>query len=224
VKKQPKNKQTKKQYAVFGAGKFGASVAMTLEDLGCEVMVVDRDPEQIQAIANHVSYAVCLNVEEPDAFAGLGLHNLDGAVVAFTENLEASIVTVMMCSEAKVPRIFAKARNQTHEKILKSVGAHKIIYPELEMGKRVANYIVADNFLDWIELSPKYSLVEIEIPHDWQEHTLKELKLREKHGINIIGYKQGDAININMNPDVPLPDKCVLILIGENNAIERIPR
>ena len=77
----------KKQYEVFGAGKFGASVAVTLESFGCEVMVVDRDPERIQEIADQVSYAVCVNVEEPDAFAALGLRNMDGAVVAITENL-----------------------------------------------------------------------------------------------------------------------------------------
>lgn len=214
----------KKQYAVFGAGKFGASVAVTLESFGCEVMVVDRDPERIQEIADQVSYAVCVNVEEPDAFAALGLRNMDGVVVAITENLEASIVTVMMCSEAGIPRIFAKSRNKTHEKILKSVGAHKIIYPEMEMGKRIAKYIVADNFLDWIDLSPKYSLVEMEIPENWKGRTLRELKIREKHQVNVIGCKEGDQVNINMDPSSPLPENGVLIIIGENEAIERIPR
>lgn len=214
----------KKQYAVFGAGNFGASVAIMLESLGCEVMVVDRDQERIQEIADQVSYAVCVNVEEPDAFGTLGLRNLDGAVVAITENLEASIVTVMMCSEAGVPRIFAKARNKTHEKILTRVGAHKIIYPEMEMGRRIAKYIVADNFLDWIDLSPKCSLVEMEIPKAWRGSTLRELRIREKHQVNVIGYKDGDQVNINMDPSKPLPDRGVLIVIGENSAIEQIPR
>ena len=199
-------------------------MAVTLESFGCEVMAVDRDPERIQEIADQVSYAVCVNVEEPDAFAALGLRNMDGAVVAITENLEASIVTVMMCSEAGVPRIFAKARNKTHEKILKSVGAHKIIYPEMEMGKRIAKYIVADNFLDWIDLSPKYSLVEMEIPRNWKGHTLRDLKIREKHQVNVIGCKEGDQVNINMDPSSPLPENGVLIIIGENEDIERIPR
>lgn len=211
-----------KQYAVFGAGKFGASVAVTLEALGCEVMVVDCDPERIQDIAPQVSYAVCANVEEPEALTGLGLGDMDGAVVAITESLEASIVTVMTCSEAGIPRIFAKARNRTHEKILKSVGAHKIIYPELEMGKRIAKYIVADNFLDWIDLSPKYSLVEMEIPREWRGQTLRELRIRERYQVNVIGYKDGDTVNINMNPSEPLPDTGILIVIGENTAIERI--
>lgn len=214
----------KKQYVVFGAGKFGWSVAVTLEELGCEVMVVDRNPELIQDIAGYVSYAVCVNIEEPEAFEGLGIHNMDGAVVAITESLEASIVTVMMCHEAGVPRIFAKARNKTHEKILKSVGAHKIIYPELEMGKKTAKYIVADNFMDWIELSPKYSLAEMEIPGAWRGRTLQELRIREKYHVNVIGYKNGDVMDINMNPAVPLPSEGVLVVIGENEAIERIHR
>ena len=149
----------KKQYVVFGAGKFGRSIAMTLQSLGCEVIVVDRNPEIIQELADDVSYAICADVEDPDVFENLGLRNLDGAIIAIAENLEASIVTTMQCSEIGIPRILAKAKNSLHERILKSVGANKIIYPEVEMGRRIAKYLVADSFTDWIELSPYYSLV-----------------------------------------------------------------
>ena len=212
----------KKQYVVFGAGKFGASIAITLEDLGFEVMVVDRDPEVIQEIAPKVSYAVCVNVEESDVFEELGLANMDGAVVAFTENMGASIVAVMMCHEVGIPQIFAKSKNSVHEKILKKVGAHKVIYPESEMGKRIAKYITADNFMDWIDLSPEFSLVEMEIPKSWRGRTLLELNLRKNHQINVIGYKKGDEVNINLSPLEPLPGEGILIVIGENEAIERI--
>jgi len=102
----------KKQYVVFGAGKFGRSIAVTLQSLGCEVIVVDRNPEIIQELADDVSYAICADVEDPDVFENLGLRNLDGAIIAIAENLEASIVTTMQCSEIGIPRILAKAKNR----------------------------------------------------------------------------------------------------------------
>lgn len=210
----------KKQYVVFGAGKFGRSIAVTLQELGCEIVLVDKDPEVIQELADEVSYAICADVEDSSIFDNLGMHNLDGAIIAITESLEASIVTTMMCSEMGIPRILAKAKNRLHEKILKSVGAHKVIYPEVEMGKRVAKYLVADNFTDWIELSPRYSLVEMDIPPQWCGKTLAELRIREKYGLNVIGIKNGDSVIVNPSPAEPLPSGVVLIVVGGNRELE----
>lgn len=210
----------KKQYVVFGAGKFGKSIAVTLQELGCEIVLVDKDPEIIQELADEVSYAICADVDDTTVFENLGMHNLDGAIIAITENLEASIMTTMMCSEIGIPRILAKAKNEMHEKILRRVGAHKVIFPEVEMGRRVAKYLVADNFADWIELSPKYSLVEMDIPSEWCGRTLVELQVREKFGLNIIGIKDGDSVSVNPDPNVPLHSGIVLIVVGDNHDLE----
>lgn len=210
----------KKQYVVFGGGKFGGSIATTLQELGCEVILVDRDPELIQALADKVSYAYCANVEDAEVFQELGLRNLDGAIVAFTENLEASIITTMMCKEMGIPRILAKAKNTMHEKILRSVGAHKIIYPEVEMGRRVAKYLVADNFADWIELSPQYSMVEMDMPREWCGKTLLDLKVREKYRLNVIGIKDGDTVNVTPDPKMILRAGTIVIVVGANKDLE----
>lgn len=214
----------KKQYVVFGAGKFGRSIAVTLQKLGCEVIVVDKDPEIIQELADDVSYAICADVADPEVFENLGLRNIDGAIIAIAENLEASIVTTMQCSEIGIPRILAKAKNRLHEKILKSVGAGKVIYPEVEMGRRVAKYLVADSFADWIELSPYYSLVELDIPPKWCGKSLSELQIREKYNLNVIGIKDGDSVTVKLDPNEPLKDGIVLIVIGENRDLEEFRR
>lgn len=211
----------KKQYVVFGAGHFGRSVAVTLQERGCEVIVVDKDPEVIQDIADDVSYAICANVEDPDIFEDLGMKNLDGAIVSVTESLEASIVTTMMCHEMGIPRIMAKAKNEMHEKILRSVGATRIIYPEAEMGKRMAKYIVADNFADWIELSPQYSLVEMDVPTSWRGRSLHQLQIREKYRLNVIGIKKGDSVQVTIDPKEPLDGSAILIVVGENKDLEQ---
>lgn len=210
----------KKQYVVFGGGKFGGSIACTLQELGCEIILVDKNPEVIQEMADQVSYALCADVEDPEVFEELGMRNLDGAIVAITESLEASIVTTMMCSEKGIPRILAKAKNRMHEKILRSVGAHKVIYPEVEMGRRVAKYLVADNFADWIELSPQYSLVEMDIPAAWVGKSLVDLQIREKYKVNVIGIKDGNTVNVTMDPREPLQAGIILIVVGENKVLE----
>ena len=202
----------KKQYVVFGAGRFGRSIAVTLQSRGCEVIVVDRDPEVIEDIADEVSYAICANVEDPDIFADLGMKNLDGAIVAITESLEASIVTTMMCHEMGIPRIMAKARK---------VGATRVMYPEVEMGRRVAKYIVADNFADWIELSPKYSLVEMAIPSAWIGRSIRTLGIREKYHLNVVGIKNGDEMRVKIDPEAPLLKEEVLIVVGEDADLQQ---
>ena len=210
----------KKQYVVFGGGKFGGSIAKTLQELGCEIVLVDKNPEVIQEMANLVSYALCADVGDPEVFEELGMRNLDGAIVAITASLEASIITTMMCSEKGIPKIIAKAKNSMHEKILRSVGAHKVIYPEVEMGRRVAKYLVADNFADWIELSPQYSLVEMEIPSAWVGKSLIELQVREKYNLNVIGIKDGSTVTVTLDPKEPLRAGIVLIVVGENKVLE----
>lgn len=212
----------KKQYVVFGAGKFGASIAVTLQEHGCDVILVDKNPELIQDLADQVSYAICANVEDEETFEELGLKNVDGAIVAITESLEASIVTTMMCHELGIPRILVKAKNSMHEKILRSVGAHKVIYPETEMGRRVAKYLVADNFADWIELSPYFSLVEMDIPAKWCGKSLIELQIREKYRVNVIGIKDGDRVSVTLDPKQPLKPGVILILVGENKDLEAL--
>lgn len=211
----------KKQYVVFGAGRFGRSMAVTLQSRGCEVIVVDKDPEIIQDLADEVSYAICANVEDTDIFEDLGMKNLDGAIVALAGSLEASIVTTMMCHEMGIPRILAKAMNQMHEKILWKVGATKVIFPEVEMGKRVANYIVADNFADWIELSPKYSLVEMTVPDEWCGKHLAELQVRERYHLNVIGIRRGDSLDVGIDPKRLLEKNEELIVVGENRILEQ---
>ena len=212
----------KKQYVVFGAGKFGGSIAVTLQQLGCDVILVDKNPELIQDLADQVSYAICADVEDTETFEELGLKNMDGAIIAITESLEASIVTTMMCHEMGIPRILAKAKNSMQEKILRKVGAHKVIYPETEMGRRVAKYLVADNFADWIELSPYFSLVEMDIPARWCGKSLVELQIREKYRVNVIGVKDGDKVKVTLDPKEPLKPGVILILVGENKDLEAL--
>lgn len=210
-----------KQYAVLGLGSFGESVALTLENMGCDVLVMDDSYEKIQDISDKVSYAMKGDVADPDALQALGGKNLDGVVVAVSENLEAGIMATMLCKEMGIPLVIAKAKNEIQGAILKRVGADRIVYPEIEMGSRVAKSLVSREFMDWIELSNDYSMVEIAVPTKWAGQSLAEVNARERLGINVVGIIVNGKIDVTPDPQKPLPEGGILIVIGSNDILER---
>ena len=211
----------RKQFAVFGLGSFGWSVALTLESLGCDVLVVDKSYEKIQEIADQVSYAMRADVADPEAMQALGGRNLDGAVVAISESLEASIMATMLSKEMGIPYVLAKAQDNLQGTILEKVGADSVVYPEREMGSRVAKNLVSNTFSDWIELSSEYSMAESKVPEKWAGRSLSELKVREKYGINVVGIIQHEQVNVTFDPHAPLPEDGILIIIGATSVLER---
>ncbi len=138
----------KKEYIVIGLGQFGMSIAQTLMQNDCEVLVLDINEKRTRAIADSVTCAVTGNVMDAELLAGLGIRNFDGAVIAIGENMEASIMATMVVNELGVPHILAKAQSELHAKILRKVGADRVVLPEWEMGIRYANNMVHDNFFD----------------------------------------------------------------------------
>lgn len=211
----------KKQYVVFGIGRFGASVARTLEENGCQVIAVDRNAEKIQMIADEVSYAMTADVEDPEAIESLGLKNVDGAIITVVNNMEASIVSAMMCQDLGMKYIVARAKNDMHGRILEKVGVTKVVYPEQEMGERIGRYIAAGDFMDWIALSPEFSLVELEMPNEWVGKSLVELDLRKRYGFNVVGIKKGNEMIMQFSPNEPLETGVVLFVIGKNEDLEK---
>ena len=210
-----------KQYAVLGLGRFGESVAPTLQNMGCDVLVMDDSYEKIQDISDKVSYAMKADVADPDALQALGGKNLDGVVVAVSENLEAGIMATMLCKEMGIPLVVAKAKNKLQGAILKRVGADRIVYPEIEMGSRVAKSLVSREFMDWIELSNDYSMVEIAVPDKWVGRTLVDINVRERLGINVVGIIINGKIDVTLDPQKPLPEGGILIVIGANDVLEK---
>lgn len=211
----------KKQFAVFGLGSFGRSVALTLENLGCDVVVVDKSYEKIQEISDLVSYAMRADVSDPDALQTLGGRNLDGAVVAVSESLEASIMATILSKEMGIPYVLAKAKDDLQGAILEKVGADAIVYPERDMGNRVAKSLMSTAFADWIELSSEYSMAEVVVPDKWVGKSLSELKIRELYKINVVGIIRQEEVDVTMDPNEPLPAGGILILIGATEVLEK---
>ena len=218
-----RNKENeKREFVVFGLGKFGLSVAKALADNGCQVMAVDSEQSKVEEIAEDVTYAICTDVTDAEAIQSLGIRNFDGAIVAIGENLEASVLVTIIAKEMGIPYVLAKAQTDLQAKVLKKVGADKIIFPEKETGIRIAHNLVHGNFFDAIELSNKYSMMDFDVPPEWVGKSLRELNLRATKKINIIGIKRNDEFEITPDPDAPLTANEVLVVIGKNQTLSKL--
>lgn len=212
-----------KSFAVIGLGQFGMTLATTLAESDNDVLVIDDKEENIQEIAEKVTYAVRADVREPGILESLGVQNVDVAIIAVAENMEASITATMQAKELGVPYVIAKAMNGLHGRILSKIGADEVIYPEQSMGLRVAKNLMSGGFLDIFELSSEFSIAEFRIPGKWVGKSLLSLGVREKHKINIIGIKMNDEVRVDLNPEEKLPEGCTLIAVGKNKDLNHTP-
>jgi len=212
----------KKDFVVFGLGKFGRSVAQALFRNGCDVLAIDRDGEVVQDISDFVTHAVQADVTDAEALHALGIRNFDVAIIAIGEDMQSSIMSTILVKEIGVPYVVAKAQNDLHKRVLEKVGADKVIFPEREIGVRIANNLTAQSFTDYIEVSEDFSIGEIEVRKEWVGKTLKELDMRNVYNINVIGIKQGSEITITPAADKLLSNVDVLIVIGNNKNLKKI--
>ena len=211
-----------KSFAVIGCGRFGGSVARTLHELGHEVLAIDLSEDIIREIADEVTYAVQADVMDESVLTELGLSNFDVVVVGIGTDIEASIMATLVVKELGVKRIIAKALSDLHGKVLTKIGADSIVFPERDMGARVAHNLTSKSVLDFIELSPEHSILEIKTLKKWENHTLAELKISKKYGINIITIKRGDDLIVSPTGDEVIKQDDVLVVIGNIENIKRL--
>ena len=210
----------KREFVIIGVGEFGNNVAKTLSNSGATVMVVDKDEAQLENIADYVTYSVCVDATNPEAMKQLGIRNYDGAIVGIGHNLETSVLITMQLKEMGVPFIMVKASTDIEGRILAKVGADKVIFPDREMGIQIGNNIMNGNYFEAIELSEEYSIVDIAVPKSWVGKTLQEANIRSKYGVNVIGIRNLQEMNINPAATHTLTDDDVLIILGHNTDIQ----
>lgn len=211
-----------KRYAVIGCGRFGSNVVLTLNSLGNEVLAIDIDGERIQEISIEVSNAVQADVIDQNVLRELDVGNFDVVIVGIGSNYRASIMATLMAKELGAIKVIARAGDFNHGKALSKVGADKIIYPEQDMGIRLAHNLVSSNILDFIELSPEYSILGITALDEWSDKTLKELKLPSIYGINVMAIKRGKDINVSPCADDIILKGDILVVIGSTLDIKKV--
>lgn len=213
-----------KQFAVVGLGRFGTSVATNLTLMGYEVLAIDESAERIQEIVNCVTHAIEADATDENALKALGIRNFDIVIVAIGHDIQASILITVILKELGVKTVVAKAQTELHGKVLVKVGADKVVYPERDMGARVAHSLVSSNVLDHIELSPDHSILEVVAPDNVVGKTLKESDLRAVYGITVMAIKRGKELLVSPSPDEPIRENDILVVIGENDNLHNIER
>ncbi|WP_440119265.1 potassium channel family protein [Paenibacillus sp. QZ-Y1] len=212
----------KKQFMVFGLGRFGSSLTHTLINNGHEVLAVDKNENLVQEISSIATHAVQADCTDKSVLRELGASNFSHAIVAIGEDLQASILTTLLLKELNVPKITAKAKNDNHGSVLSKIGADQIVYPERDMATRLGNQLSSDNIIDSIELSPDYNLVEIKAPESMNQKTLLELNVRAKYGCTVIAIKTGNNLNISPMAEDTVHSGDMLLLIGSNEDIRNL--
>lgn len=218
---------SKKQFIVIGLGRFGTSVAETLYSLGNDVLAVDLDEEVIQNISEKVTHAVQVDANDEHSLRALGIGNFDVAIISIGSDIQASILSTLLVKELGVKHIITKANNALHAKVLYKIGANRVIFPERDMGVRVAHNLCSSNILDYIELSPDFSIAEIVSPQLWYGKSLKELNLRAEYGINVMAIKKNNEIEVSPLAEEIIEAGDIIVAIGgiqELNNIEKLTR
>lgn len=214
----------KKQFAVIGLGRFGGSICRELAEQGMEVLAMDKNEDRVNEFASIATHAVIADTTDENILKSLGIRNFDHVIVAIGEDIQSSILTTLMLKEIGVNHITVKAQNDYHEKVLLKIGADYVVHPERDMGRRIAHYIVSNNILDYLELSDEYSIVEIKVNDLLAGHSLMDLDVRAKYGLNIVAIKRGTEIIVSPQADDPLKKEDILIVIGADSDINRFEK
>ncbi|MDV7765849.1 TrkA family potassium uptake protein [Peribacillus sp. CSMR9] len=209
----------KRQYAVIGLGRFGTSVAHRLYTAGQEVLGVDISGERVENAELSVTHAVIADTTEEETLKSIGIRNFDCVIVAIGIDMQSSILTTLLLKELGVKKVIAKALNKNHGQVLTKVGADWVIYPERDMGERVANQLLSPNMLNYIELSKEYNIEEIIVPMSMKGKSLRELDLRAKYNISVIAIVSNGEIIIAPSPDQDIHEKDMLLVVGNKEDL-----
>lgn len=211
-------------FCVIGLGSFGVTIAKKLSELGNEVMVMDEDPKRINAIADDVAIAVEGDILNEQTLRASGFADCDCAIICLSNRINDTILLIMMAKEMGIPHVVARANSELDCKVLKKVGADEVIFPERDMGERLAHSIERSDVLEHIRFSDKYSIVEKSVPASWIGKTLIELNVRRKYGINIIAICNEDhsKINISPEPERVFKEDDMITMIGSDKSIDKL--
>ncbi|MGI6559720.1 MAG: TrkA family potassium uptake protein [Clostridiaceae bacterium] len=207
---------------VMGAGLFGSSVAKKLFELGIEVMVVDHNYDIIEELANNVTTAVQCDLFDEKAVDELGIANFDVAIIGIGSNLESSIIATLAAKDRNVNRIIAKATTHTQARILEKLGADQVIFPEIDMGERLARSISGKNFLEYIHFSDEYTIMEIEALDDWIGKSLVDMDFYNKYHMNVVAFRRDKTTTLSNLAQYKIQSGDYLILIGKYSDAEQL--
>lgn len=207
-----------KSFLVIGLGRFGQHLTRKLMELGNEVMVVDRSEERVAAMAPIATAACVGDCQDEQVLASLGVGNFDVCFVCVSDDFQTSLEATATLKELGARYVVARADREKQIKFLKAIGADHVVHTEMDMAHRVAMRFSARNAFDYIELTPKYAILEMEVPQAWEGRTVAEVDVRRRYNVNILGVKVGDEIVPLLDPGYRFRPDAHLIVAGDKDA------
>jgi trk system potassium uptake protein TrkA len=210
----------REQFLVIGLGRFGGALAEDLIAHGHEVLGVDASPKLVQSYAQRLTHVIEADSTDVDAMRQLGAGDFSTAIVAIGTEVEASILTTSVLVDLGVPRIVAKAISEPHGRILGRVGAHRVIFPERDMGLRVARSLAGRDVIDYMELDPGFVLLETKAPPELVGKTLAEAEVRRRYGLTVVSVKGESKPATYATPETRVEEGDILVIAGETRRVE----
>ncbi len=213
-----------KSFVVIGLGRFGSAVAEELYRQGYDVLAVDRDMEQVERIADSVTQAVCCDATKMQQLRELGVSGMDCAILAVGSDIGASALVTLNLKELKVSQVICKAKSHIHRQVLERIGADLVVFPEHEMGTKLAQKLVGTSLVNYLELSPDYGILELPVPKRWTGKNIQELDIRRAYRVNIVAVRAAGANEIQVAPtaDYSFLHNDRVIVVGETSAINAL--
>ncbi len=205
---------------VIGLGRFGMALASELQNLGHEVLGIDNDNKLVQTSSGELTYVVQADATDEAALRQLGVGEVRHAVVAVGDSVQASILATATLSDLGIPDIWAKAQTLQHSRILERVGANHVVFPEADMGRRVAHRVTGQ-MIEYIQIDDSFALVETTVPARLAGHTLLESGIRRDFGVNVVGVKPADGAFTHPTPETLLGPRDLLLVSGAVADVER---
>lgn len=205
---------------VVGLGRFGAAIALTLEELGREVLAMDTNPDLVQEYSGRLTHVVQADATQMDALMQVGARDFAAAIVGVGTSLENSVLITANLVDLDGPVIWTKAISTSHGKILDRIGAHHVIYPEADAGRRVA-HLINGRLIDYIEFDDGFAIVKMHPPQEVQGFTLAESDVRGKYGVTVVGVKSPGRDFTYATAETLVSAHDLLIVSGHTELIER---
>ena len=208
-----------REFVIVGLGRFGFHLAKTLFEMGYNVFGIDSDENKVQKSRDICTHVVQADATDEETLRSLGVSNFDVGIVSIGHDLESSVLVALILKEIGISEVIAKASSEIHGKVLERLGVDRMIFPERDMGIRLANHLAIKNIVDYLEITPNVSIVEISVSPEMEGKSLKTLNLRAKHGINVLAIRRGSEVIVSPDADIPLESEDVLIAIGSNEDV-----
>lgn len=213
----------KQNFAVIGLGRFGLSVCQSLQAAGQEVLAIDNDEELVESYKEVVTQAVIADAQDEDAMRDLDLGNFDHVIVALGRNIQASILATLIVKELGATSIIAKAETAMHGRALEKIGADQVVYPERDMGQRIAKRLLSHNILNYLEISDDYTMAEVNVGNSkLNDRTIGELEFHKKFGLTLIAVKHDGQVLISPDVDTKISKGDTLAVVGQTMDVEHL--